>query len=291
MPATTPPPPSLREWTHVARDGTALQVRAWDPPEGALGGAAKATILLTHGMGEHSGRYNHVAGRLTAAGLRVITWDLRGHGRSQGVRGDIRHYDLLVDDLQELWTLTAAEGGPVFLYGHSLGAQITLNFAVRHRPPAAGLVITSPWFRLAFAPSRWKVSLAWVAARLWPSFTQETDVMPARLSRDLDFLMAMPDMHLIHHRMSARMYHALITGAHRAAREAVALPYPMLLIHGEDDPVTSVDATKEFFHALRSRDKSLVIIPNALHETHNDLCRREVLDRITAWLEERLPVS
>jgi alpha-beta hydrolase superfamily lysophospholipase len=273
----------IHQLEHVARDGARLFVRSWEPPE------ARGTILLTHGMGEHSGRYNHVAERLTATGVRVVTWDLRGHGRSAGERGDIEGYEMLVDDLQEIWTLAAAGPRPVFLYGHSLGGQITLNFAVRHRPEAAGLVITSPWFRLAFTAPRWKVSLAWIAARLWPSFTQDTDVMPSRLSRDLDFLMAMPDMDLIHHRMSARMYHALTDGAVRAAREAVALPYPILLIHGDRDPVTSVDATKEFFHALRSVDKSLVIIPEALHETHNDLCRENVLDRITEWIEARLP--
>jgi len=281
------PVPVLRQWTHVARDGAGLLVRSWDPPDAP----PRGTILLTHGMGEHSGRYNHVAERLTATGLRVLTWDLRGHGHSDGERGDIEHYGVLVDDLQDLWTLAAAGPKPVFLYGHSLGGQITLNFAIRHHPEAAGLIITSPWFRLAFAPPRWKVSLAWVAARVWPSFTQDTDMAPSRLSRDLDFLMAMPEMHLIHHRMSARMYHALTAGAMQAARDAVALPYPILLIHGDRDPVTSADATKEFFHALRSLDKSLVIVPEALHETHNDLCRESVLDRITAWLEARLPAS
>ncbi len=271
---------------HTARDGTRLFVRVSEPG----GGEARGAILLTHGMGEHSGRYGHVVRHLNEAGLRVMTWDLRGHGRSEGRRGDIRGYDLLVDDLLEVWRLAAAEGGAVFLYGHSMGGQITLNFAVRHQPAAAGLIITSPWLQLAFAPPRWKVSLARIAARVWPSFTQNTDVVPSRLSRDLDFLMGMPDPHLVHHRMSARMYQALTAGALRAGREAVELRYPMLLIHGGDDPVTSVLATEEFFRALRSEDKSLVIVPQGLHETHNDVCREEVLRQITAWLEARVGV-
>jgi acylglycerol lipase len=274
-----------QDWMHTARDGTRLFVRSSDPAHGT----ARGSILITHGMGEHSGRYDHVVQRLNGAGLRVITWDLRGHGRSEGRRGDIRDYSLLIDDLLEIWSIALSGPGPLFLYGHSLGGQITLNFAVRHKPAAAGLVITSPWLRLAFAPPRWKVSLARIAAHVWPSFTQNTDVVPSRLSRDLDFLLAMPDPHLVHHRMSARMYQALTTGAIHAGRNAVELPYPILLIHGAHDPVTSVSATTQFFDALRSQDKSLVIVPKALHETHNDLCRDSVLDQITAWLDARIP--
>ncbi len=270
---------------HEARDGTRLFLASSDPAHTA----ARGSVLLTHGMGEHSGRYTHVVRRLNAAGLRVLTWDLRGHGRSEGRRGDVRDYSLLIDDLLEVWSLASTGPHPLFLYGHSLGGQITLNFAVRHKPEAAGLVITSPWLRLAFAPPRWKVSLARLATRLWPSFTQNTDVVPTRLSRDLDFLMAMPDPHLVHHRMSARMFQALTAGAIRATLDAVELPYPFLLVHGERDPVTSLAATRQFFNALHSKDKSLIIVPEALHETHNDLGREEVLDQIAAWLEARLP--
>ena len=196
---------------------------------------------------------------------------------------------LLIDDLLEIWRARFRGPGPLFLYGHSLGGQITLNFAVRHKPAAAGLVITSPWLRLAFAPPRWKVSLARIAAHVWPSFTQNTDVVPSRLSRDLDFLMAMPDLHLVHHRMSARMYQALTAGAMRAGRDAVELPYPMLLIHGGRRSGDIGFGDAGIFRALRSQDKSLVIVPKALHETHNDICREEVLARIAEWLEGRLP--
>ena len=279
------PAPTASQWMHRAPDGTGLFVASTDPGPAA----ARGSILLTHGMGEHSGRYRHVVQRLNAAGFRVVAWDLRGHGRSEGRRGDIRDYDLLVADLLEVWSLARPGPGPIFLYGHSLGGQITLNFAVRHCPEAAGLIVTSPWLRLAFVPSRRKLLLAWIAAHLWPSFTQDTEMALTRLSRDLDFLKALPDLHLVHHRMSARMYQALLAGARRASCDASQLPYPMLLVHGSRDPVTSVSATEQFFHNLQSHDKSLVIVPEALHETHNDLCRDTVLSQIIAWLEARLP--
>jgi alpha-beta hydrolase superfamily lysophospholipase len=288
IPMKAQPEANCRQWMHRTPDGTRLFVQASEPGTGG----ARASILLTHGMGEHSGRYHHVIRRLNEAGLLVVSWDLRGHGRSEGRRGDIREYDVLVEDLLEIWSLARpGPGGPIFLYGHSLGGQITLNFAVRHRPDAAGLVITSPWLRLAFVPPRWKTSLAWVAARLWPSFTQDTDMVPGRLSRDLDFLLAMPDPHLAHHRMSARMFLALIAGAQDAFRDGVRLRYPILLIHGSRDPVTSAGATQHFYDLLESGDKSLVIVPEALHETHNDLCRDSVLNEITGWLDARLPAG
>jgi alpha-beta hydrolase superfamily lysophospholipase len=247
-------------------------------------------VVITHGLGEYSGRYDHVAARMSAAGLRVYSWDLRGHGRSEGARGDAREYGMLMDDVAEVWALARAETGevPMFLYAHSMGAQIVLNFAVRDAPDAAGMVITSPWLRLAFDPPAWKVALARLAAGVWPSFSQETEVRPDRLSRDMDFLKSMPDLDLTHHRMSARMYTLMMAGAARAEREATRLRYPMLLIHGAEDPVTSMEATKEFYQELRSADKDLVIVPEALHETHNDLCREEVLARVIEWLEEHL---
>jgi alpha-beta hydrolase superfamily lysophospholipase len=230
-----------------------------------------------------------VVQHLNAAGFRVLTWDLRGHGRSEGRRGDIRNYGVLIDDLHEVWSLAGA--GRKFLYGHSLGGQITLNFAVKYRPDAAGLIITSPWLRLAFMPARRKLLAAWIAAHLWPTFTQETDVLPARLSRDADFLSSLPDLDLVHHRMSARMYNALCAGARSAARDAVQLPYPILLLHGGADSVTSALATEQFYKAVESRDKSLVIVPDAFHETHNDFGRENVLARIVAWLDARLPTA
>ena len=271
------------DWMHNARDGTRLFIRALN-----TGSSPKGVVLLVHGFGEHSGRYLHVMRHLAGAGLPVVAADLRGHGRSQGARGDIASYEVLLEDLLGVWNelseKVAAKDLPIFLYGHSLGGQIILNFAAAHRPAAAGLVVTSPWLKLAFAPARGKMILAWIAGRLWPSFRQGTAVRPERLSRDMDFLKGMADLHLVHHRMSARMYRALSAGAARAEAEAPSLTFPILLLRGSDDPVTSVEATARLFQESRSHDKSLALIPEALHETHNDLCREQVAGQITAWL-------
>jgi acylglycerol lipase len=269
---------------HRARDGTGLYVEIAEPEAKARG-----SILLTHGMGEHLGRYGHVVPVLTGLGLRVVCWDLRGHGRSEGARGDLPSYQALVEDLGEIWDLTKQGAPPWYLYGHSLGGQITLNFALQRNPEAAGMVITSPWLRLEYVPPWWKVLLARVMVRVWPAFAQDTDMRLERLSRDMVFLNGMPNPELVHQRMSARMYLALMQGAAEALEDGPRLRYPMLLIHGSKDPVTSAAASEKFYGTLASEDKSLVIVPDALHETHNDLCRDTVLRQIADWLAARLP--
>ena len=94
-------------------------------------GRFAAVVVLTHGLGEHSSRYGHVAAALVERGLQVSAWDLRGHGRSSGPRGDVTDYDLLVEDLAAVCAHFRVKGRPLFLFAHSLGAQITLSYLER----------------------------------------------------------------------------------------------------------------------------------------------------------------
>ena len=263
-----------------AADGTPLFVRSAE-----LGNSTRGNVLLVHGMGEHSSRYFHVAERLAAHQFRLCALDLRGHGRSGGRRGDIAGYHVLVDDIARAWEHFTAGESPTFLYGHSLGGQLALNFLLQKKPALTGLIITSPWLELAFAPPRWKLALAHLAMRIFPSFPQQTALNPERLSRDLEFLSAMPDLELVHHQMSARMFFALSRGAACALDAAPSISTPLLMIHGAADPVTSAMASQRFFQNVASKDKTLHLYPDALHETHNDLGRERVLDDIVRWLE------
>ena len=272
----------FRETSITAPDGTVLFLRSIEP-----GRKPKASVLLTHGMGEHSARYLHVAEFLAANGYRLCTYDLRGHGRSTGRRGYIRGYDELLDDLERVRKHFKREGERMFLYGHSMGAQVTLNYLLGREPDVQGAIITSPWLELAFRPSRWKVLLAKIMLNLWPTFTQDGPHDDALLSRDAAFIAAIPGRELVHCKMSARMFYELTTGAQRAIAGAREFNCPMLLIHGAEDPLTSAAATKSFFQAIASRDKTLKIYPGMRHETHNDSERETVIAGIVDWLNER----
>ena len=247
----------------------------------------KGDILLTHGMGEHSARYLHVGEFLAANGYRVCAYDLRGHGRSSGTRGDIASYDVLLNDVEATVRHYRRSEMPTFFYGHSLGGQIVLNSIVADRRVVSGAIIASPWLDLVFRPNRLKLLIARIALKIHPGLTQNSGLDDSRLSKDKEFLRSMKDMSLVHRKMSARMYSELTRGARRAREAATRFEQPLLLLHGADDPITSFAATQEFFRQAVSRDKTLKIYPDTLHETHNDLGRTQVLNEVLAWLDAR----
>lgn len=260
-------------------DGTSLFMREAEVPN------ARANVLLVHGLGEHSGRYRHVAEFLGRHGYRFWSVDLRGHGRSAGRRGDILRYDQLLDDLHTAVS-RLGESLPLFLYGHSLGGQLVLNFAIRRAFSIGGAIAASPWLDLVFQPQALQLALAKIALKLCPGFTQRTKLDPRHISRDQEFLRMLWD-ELIHDRISARMYAELVAAAAFARSNAARFDLPLLLIHGEADPVTCPRATETFFKKAASSDKTLRLYPGLLHETHNELERETVLGNVVAWLNER----
>lgn len=268
-----------------ADDGLVLAVRA-----AVMAGPVVAEVVLVHGLGEHSGRYEHVAAVLAGRGLRMCAWDLRGHGRSGGVRGDAERHAVLVEDLARVVAHFTEKGRPWFLLAHSLGGQLALRYLEERQPDCGGAVILAPWLRLAFNPPWWKLALARGALRVWPAFAQRTGNGWTRLSQDTAHLAALPDAELVHHRLSARMYFALRAAGETALAEAARLRVPLLLLHGEADPITCAEATRELYARAGSADKTLRTYPGVRHEIHNDLGREQVLAEVADWLVARAVV-
>lgn len=274
---------AFREEYIQTRDGLSLRLRIAE-----IDGPVLADIVLTHGLGEFCGRYGHVAAALAARGLRLWTYDLRGHGRSGGRRGDASEYRLLVEDLQSIINHARKDSTVLFVMGHSLGGQITLSYLLEHGADGLrGAVITSPWLRLAFVPPRWRVLLAKAAMYFFPGLSQRTPSEATQLSRDMEHLASMQDLELCHDRISGRLFFSIEKAGAEALERASELTLPILLIHGGEDLVTCRKATELFHERLRSEDKTLIIYPEARHETHNDLCRERVLADIRDWIEIR----
>jgi alpha-beta hydrolase superfamily lysophospholipase len=269
----------------TTKDGTPLRLRVYRPDGPAIG-----VVVVTHGHGEHLGRYNHIAAALCAAGLVVYTYDLRGHGRSGGKKGHSPSFLTYVDDLFELHDL-ASRADPklrLWLMGHSLGGLITLTYAVRRVPPVAGVVVTSPLLRAKFAPPGWKVLMAQVMAGLLPSVTVSTELGDSvKMSHDEALLKSMPDQDLEHSQMSMRVGRDLLEIMDDTLAKAPSLKLPLLMLQGDQDGAVDPQTTRAFFDRAGSADKTFKLYPGLYHEIMNETEREQVLGDIVAWVDKR----
>lgn len=271
------------EWPFTARDGIPLWGSVWRPPE------ARAAISLVHGIGEHSGRYAHVAEALNEAGYALVSFDLRGHGHSGGLRGHALDYEAFMADIDLLLQETGRRfpGLPRFLYGHSMGGNLVLNYCLRRQPALAGAVVTSPWLALPTRPPRWKRALARLLDRVRPEVTLSRGNDPSALSSDPAVAAAYRRDPLVHDRISVRLYTLMDAAGAEALAQADRFPLPLLLMHGAADTVTSPFASQAFCNT--APDCSFRLWPRLRHELHNEREKDEVLATIIAWLDEHLP--
>ena len=169
------------EGFELTADGVALRTLRW--PGIAL---QWASLLLVHGLGEHAGRYDHVARQLASAGIEVHAYDHRGFGASGGRRAYVARWPVLHDDLEARLADVRATSGdlPLVLYGHSMGGLIALGYVLADppRPLPDLLVLTSPGIDSTIA--RWKQAAAPVLGRVAPRLRVPNGFRPGDLSRD-----------------------------------------------------------------------------------------------------------
>jgi acylglycerol lipase len=258
-------------------DGHSLFYRKWDPASDAV-----ATVIIVHGLGEHSGRYVHVGKYFAEAGFRTIAFDLRGHGRSSGRSVFVKRYIELATDVDCI--VKNCRTGPLFLFGHSFGGQLVLWTVQRFRLKLAGLILSAPWLALAFAPPQWQVFVGQKLNRLTPGLRFPTRIQPEKLSRDQAHLDSLEDLDLVHTFVTIRLYVEAINAASEIV-SATVIDFPVLFAHGDGDQVTSLKVTEDFFARLRAPSKTLKIYPNLLHELHNETVRLQVLADYVEWMK------
>lgn len=270
----------------VAGDGVALFARHWQPAGEAVG-----VVCLVHGIGEHSGRYPHVAAVLTDAGYAVLAADTRGHGRSAGPRGHFPSYDAVMDDIALLLEQGASRypGQPCFLYGHSLGGNLVLTYLLRRRPVLNGAIATSPLILPAFDPPAWKLAAGQVVYRVRPGMVFSNEIDTSGLSHDPAVGAAYLADPLNHNKVSARLgVDMLEAGRQILAQAGQFPPVPLLLVHGTGDQITSHTATEQFAARVPG-EVTLKLWDGLAHETHNEPAKDEVIAFLVDWLKEHTP--
>ena len=263
-------------------NGLELFWQSWHPEQ-----EAKGTLVLVHGVGEHSGRYENLIDYLVDRGFAVYGYDLRGHGRSPGRKGFIDSWEEYRQDLHLFIQQLEPKIHQPFLMGHSLGGLIALDYASVHPQAVRGVVASSPPISL-ISGSRVLRYVAIVLNILLPKMQFGAPFKPADLSRIPAVVQAYIDDPLVHNRITARWVIEGLRTIKTLMQNAGEMKTPALLTHGEADKVVPIDGTRSFYQILGSEDKTFINYPESRHEPHNDSNWKEAVENISNWLEERL---
>ncbi len=272
------------EATFKSADGLDLYYQSWLPE-----GEPKAVIVIVHGMGEHGGRYQHVVNGLVPSGYAIYAADHRGHGRSPGKRMFVSKWSEYLDDLGLFIKLVKERWAerPFFLYGHSMGGNITLNYVLRNPEGYNGVIASAPAVGKLDVPLILAL-ISKIMSRLAPAMQVNTNLELSDISRDPVEAQAYGDDPLIQTFATPRFGVELPASSEWAMLHAAAFQPPLLMVHGDGDNIVNVSSSREFFGRVQQADKKLIVYEGGVHESHNDIHRDQVIADIEQWLEKHL---
>ena len=275
---------SVVSWTKL-KDGSQRAFYSWPCSSPSV---AAASLLIVPGLGEHGGRYQQCANFFAARELDVYAIDLIGHGLSPGERGCIESYEGILDEIEAAVEAVVSRNPnlPLVLWGHSMGGNLVLNYLLRKSRLPHCAIASGPMLRAGNPPGP---SFMWFARKLamvWPNYRLQTPVHYSDCTRDPVQIQRMSSDRLFHKRVSLRLGAALIDSGEWAIEHAGELRTPLLLIHSEQDAITSAAASKEF--AANCNDLcELRILPDSLHDLHRDVDSEAILQSMQEWMVKR----
>lgn len=276
-----------REFKLECADGKQLYARVFEAE------SPRGVLCVAHGLGEHGDRYQKFADFMNAHGMTVYAQDHRGHGRNvekKSQRG-IAHMADLERDMVTMIDFAAKETGlPVIQFGHSLGGLIGLYTTLHSKPPVCAAIITSPWLKLVSAPPQAAFKAIGALSGVLSPFSINNGIPSTALCHD-PAVCAAYDVDPQNH---GRIGLALAADANRAANWVLAHPeelkVPLLLCHGEQDSICSVEGSREF--AEKAKGVRFVEFEGAYHELHNEpLAAEKLFETELEFIDEILSLK
>lgn len=277
---TLPPMPNL-----MTADGLKLHLREWPCDD------ARGTVLIVHGLGEHIGRYAHVAAQLLRCGRNVVGYDQRGHGQSDGARGRLSRPDDLLRDLAlVIDAVRARYPGPLVLLGHSMGGLVAAQMVAGglvspvpawHRPVDA-LVLSSPALDAGMSGAQ-KALLA-LLGPLAPNLAIGNGLKPEWISRDPAVVRAYTDDPLVHDRVTPRLVRFIVDGGEFVRAHAVGWRVPTLLLYAGSDRCVAPAGSAAFAASAPARVVTARVFVPLFHEIFNEPEQADVFAMLAAWL-------
>lgn len=271
--------------TITTDDGLQLHLRHWPAATPARG-----QVLLVHGLGEHVERYAHVAAALNAQGWDVHGWDHRGHGKSQGKRGDIPDHDALLRDTARVIDAVRRPSSRFVMVGHSMGGVVAGRFAAEAlstQPapwsrPLDGLVLSSP--ALDAGLSGFQKLLLSVAGSLFPGLAVGNGLKPDWISRDPAVVNAYANDPLVHDRITARLTRFIVDAGAEVIAAAPRWRTLTLLMWAGGDRCVAPRGSEAFAAAAPANVVATKPWPGLAHEIFNEPEKDQVLATLTEWL-------
>jgi alpha-beta hydrolase superfamily lysophospholipase len=271
------------EHTFQNKDETTLFYHEWLPDDNNI----RAVVFIVHGIGEHSGRYRHVAESFTQAGFACYGIDHRGHGKSEGLRSYFTDIGDVVDDFHQLFEMIREQYSDktILIYGHSMGSLVSLEFTLQYQQDIKALALTGTAITGEELQPSWLVALAQQAAKIIPKVRLSPSSSADILTTDAEQVQlweADPLTDKGMWRIGSSV--AMLNAGHSIQERAHQLTLPILAMHGgADELVPSSGATYLKDH-VQSNDITIKIYPRLRHELVNEIGRDAIIKEITDWL-------
>lgn len=266
-------------------DGSHLFYQRWSSAR------PQATLIITHGQAEHSGCYQRLIqflqNSLPEISFEIYAWDLRGHGRSDGLRGYAADFQDYVKDFDQFLKhlKVAKHARPLYLWGHSMGGLIQFRaLCGEHDYQVKAQILSAPMFGISVKVPTYKEKAASLVSLLAPKLTMGNEINFEDLTRDIDVLREYEQDTLRHDRISAGVF----LGSQKAISEVRALALrveiPTLLIMSENDPVTNTKAALDIISRMEKAKTQTFLVPDGKHELINDIDRDSVFSEVKKFL-------
>jgi lysophospholipase len=267
----------------VGETGTRF-VRRYAPD----GDEADRTLVIVHGVGEHSGRYEHFVRGAVERGWCVLAGDLQGHGQSDGVPTHLDDFAQYLADLDAIWTWFGLNPRRTALYGHSMGGLVCARFAESRPESIAALVLSSPLLGFAIRVPPLKKTFGRVCLTVAPRFRFRSKIPESFITRNTEALQIRASDPFSNRTVTAGWYFRVLDALCEAWQDAGRIEVPLLVMQGDADRVVSPDAPLGWITRVGSSDKSLRLLSGHLHELINEPGWQGTVAGVLDWLEERV---
>ena len=236
-------------------------------------------IIIIHGLGEHSGRYKKFANFFMKKNIGVFSFDLIGHGKSDGLKGHISNIKDFTDSIEDVLIEVRRRyiNTPIILFGHSLGGCLALNYLIERKSKEISLaIISSAWIETEIQIPKYLLIIQRVMHILFPKIRLSNRLDTKDLSKDIKIIDKYKNDSLVHDRISLNLLSEINKTIEKIKNKDYNIEIPVLIIHGKKDKIISYKGS-ELIHK-KIKNSKLKLYDNVYHEPHNDNERKEILE-------------